>query len=96
MKAFLDTNVLVSAFATRGLCADLFRLALAEHELITTDIVLTELEGVLRERFGIPTDTVPPSTYYSATRSSPKPEKIPDIPVFRPGRRMSARLRAGH
>ena len=34
MKVFLDTNVLVSGFATRGLCADVIRLALAEHEPI--------------------------------------------------------------
>lgn len=32
MRVFLDTNVLVSAFATRGLSADVFRLVLAEHE----------------------------------------------------------------
>jgi hypothetical protein len=34
VKVFLDTNVLVSGFAARGLCADVMRLVLAEHELI--------------------------------------------------------------
>jgi len=29
VRVFLDTNVLVAAFATRGLCADLMRVVLA-------------------------------------------------------------------
>ena len=51
MRVFLDTNVLVSAFTTRGLCADLFRLVLAEHELLSGEVVLEELRRVLQERF---------------------------------------------
>jgi hypothetical protein len=31
---FLDTNVLVSAFASRGLCADLFETVLLEHDFL--------------------------------------------------------------
>lgn len=54
MKVFLDTNVLVSAFTTRGLCADLFRLVLAEHELLSGEMVLEELRRVLQERFRLP------------------------------------------
>ncbi|MBC8134017.1 MAG: putative toxin-antitoxin system toxin component, PIN family [Deltaproteobacteria bacterium] len=54
MKVFLDTNVLVSAFATRGLCADLFRHLLAEHELIVGAVVLAELRRVLRDRIHAP------------------------------------------
>ena len=54
MRVALDTNVLVSAVATRGLCADLFNLVLAEHELIVGETVLTELKRVLRERIRVP------------------------------------------
>lgn len=54
MRVFLDTNVLVSAFATRGLAADVFRVVLAEHELIVGDVVLAELRRVLKERFRLP------------------------------------------
>ena len=50
MKIFLDTNVLVSSFITRGLCADLFRIIVAEHELILSDYILTELETVLDQK----------------------------------------------
>lgn len=54
MKVFLDTNVLVSAFATRGLCADLLRRLLSEHELVVGEVVLEELSRVLREKFSLP------------------------------------------
>jgi putative PIN family toxin of toxin-antitoxin system len=54
VKVFLDTNVLVSAFATRGLCADLFCHLLLEHEIVTGELVLTELRRVLREKLRVP------------------------------------------
>ncbi|MEP7346355.1 MAG: putative toxin-antitoxin system toxin component, PIN family [Gemmatimonadaceae bacterium] len=52
MKVFLDTNVLVSAFTARGLCADLFRYLLAEHEVLTGEVNVVELRRVLKDRFG--------------------------------------------
>ena len=58
MRVFLDTNVLVSAFATRGLCADLFRHVLAEHDLLTGEVVLAELRRVLRDRIKVPGPTI--------------------------------------
>ncbi len=51
MRVFLDTNVLISAFAARGLCADLMRLLLAEHEVLTGEVNLAELRRVLTKRF---------------------------------------------
>ena len=54
MKVFLDTNVLVAAFATRGLCADVLRLVLAEHELVVTEVVVEDLGRVLTQRIGLP------------------------------------------
>lgn len=51
MKVFLDTNVLVSAFTARGLCADLFRYLLAEHEVMTGEVNLVELRRVLAQHF---------------------------------------------
>lgn len=52
MKVYLDTNVLVSAFTARGLCADLLRYLLAEHDVLTGEVNLLELRRVLTERFG--------------------------------------------
>lgn len=54
MRVFFDTNVLVSAFATRGLCADLFSHVLLEHELVVGEVVLVELRRALRDRIRVP------------------------------------------
>ncbi len=53
MKVFLDTNVLASAAATRGLCADVLREVFASHELFISDQVLIELRRVLQLKFGV-------------------------------------------
>jgi putative PIN family toxin of toxin-antitoxin system len=50
VKVYLDTNVLVSAFATRGLCADILHAVMAEHQLIVGDAVLAEVRRVLRQK----------------------------------------------
>ena len=54
MRVFLDTNVLVSAFATRGLCAELFELVLLEHDLILGRSVLQELSKALQQKVKLP------------------------------------------
>jgi len=51
VKIFLDTNVIISAYVARGICADLLRYILAEHELMTGEVNLLELQRVLRDRF---------------------------------------------
>ena len=58
MRVFLDTNVLVSALATRGLCSDLLRVVIANHSLIAGETVLRELRRVLEEKFGVPRATI--------------------------------------
>jgi putative PIN family toxin of toxin-antitoxin system len=55
---FLDTNVLVAAFATRGLCSDVVRAVLAEHELVLSSTVLDELTRTLVEKIRLPEPTV--------------------------------------
>lgn len=54
MKVFLDTNVLVSAIATRGLCADVLREVLTSHKLIISAHLLKELRQVLQRKFRVP------------------------------------------
>ncbi|MDT8388963.1 MAG: putative toxin-antitoxin system toxin component, PIN family [Lentisphaeria bacterium] len=53
MKVFLDTNVVAAAFATRGLCSDLVREVLENHELVTSLEMLAELKRVLLRKFKI-------------------------------------------
>ena len=56
MKVFLDTNVLVSAVATRGLCADVLREVLVSHDLVLSQQVLDEVGQVLRTKMGASPD----------------------------------------
>lgn len=82
MKVFLDTNVLVSAFATRGLCADLFRLVLAEHELLTGEVNLAELSRVLSTRIKVPATTVTEIEAFLRDQTIvPKPDTMSSVQV---------------
>jgi putative PIN family toxin of toxin-antitoxin system len=54
VRVFLDTNVLVSAFASRGLCAEVLELVLLDHDLVVGRNVLRELDKVLREKVKLP------------------------------------------
>ena len=54
MKVFLDTNVLIAAFAARGLCADVFRLAATDHELLIGAPVLVEMRRILETKLRMP------------------------------------------
>ncbi len=54
MRVLLDTNVLVAAFATRGLCQDVLRLVLAEHSLLVSETILDELERALTDKLRAP------------------------------------------
>jgi putative PIN family toxin of toxin-antitoxin system len=56
MRVFLDTNVVVGAVATRGLCADVLRDALAHHDLIASEVLLDEIHRVLVTKLGVPTE----------------------------------------
>ena len=56
MRIFPDTNVLYAALATRGLCADLLRALLAEHDIVIGAPVLVELRRNLLGKLRIPAE----------------------------------------
>jgi putative PIN family toxin of toxin-antitoxin system len=58
MKVMLDTNVLAAAAATRGLCADVLRAVLSEHDLVTCPKIFSELKRVFGDKFGLPQQLV--------------------------------------
>ena len=58
MRVLLDTNVLASAVATRGLCADVLREVFAKHELVICPQVLSELRRILRGKFRLPKELI--------------------------------------
>ena len=85
MRVFLDTNVLVSAFATRGLCADVFRHVLAEHTLVSGEVVLRELRRVLRRKFKLPSRMINSiEEFLREHEVTPKPKSPADIPIRDP------------
>lgn len=58
MRIFLDTNVLVSSFTTRGICSDIFREILTREELVVCQPLLQELEKVLSNKSHIPKNII--------------------------------------
>jgi predicted nucleic acid-binding protein len=82
VRVFLDTNVLASAFGTRGLCDDVLRLILADHELATAEVVIGELRAVLRKKFGVPAQVVREiENFLRGYHVEPKPRELPDLPL---------------
>ena len=64
------------------MCADLVRTVLADHELITGDVVLTELRAVLEGRMKLPASTV--TEIVALLRAQvvvPKPAAPSSIPI---------------
>ena len=51
MRVFLDTNVIASATATRGLCSDVLRSVIEFHEFVVSDVLFDETKRILREKF---------------------------------------------
>ncbi len=58
MRVMLDTDVLAGAAATRGLCADVLRAVLSEHDLVVCPQIVSELKRVLKDKFGLPRQLV--------------------------------------
>jgi putative PIN family toxin of toxin-antitoxin system len=80
MKVFLDTNVLASAAATRGLCADVVREVFGSHELFISKQVLAELRGVLRLKFRVSQDLIDDFIWLLEEDSVPaEPAHLPKI-----------------
>ena len=82
MRVLLDTNVIVSAVTTRGLCADVFRAVLAEHELVTCLMVLQEVRRILSMKFGVPEQLI--AEYLELIGQEAilaEFEDLPDLPI---------------
>lgn len=47
MRIVLDTNVIVAAFAARGLCAEVFEVCTTGHTLVISEHILSEVGSAL-------------------------------------------------
>jgi uncharacterized protein len=82
VRVLLDTNVLVSAFATRGLCADVLRHVIAEHDLLVGEFVLGELLPVLKKRIRLPDKSVDEvESFLRGYEVVPKPKHPSDVKI---------------
>ena len=86
MRIFLDSNVLVAAFLTRGLCAELMALVVEEHELIIADQVLDEVRRILVEKIrSQPADVEELLTMLrerAAETTPPQPGEPPEVEIL--------------
>jgi uncharacterized protein len=51
MIIVLDTNVLIAAFITRGVCRDLLEHCIQRHRIVVSDFILGELRENLQNKF---------------------------------------------
>ncbi len=57
MRVVFDSNVLVAAFATHGVCHDLFEYCLRNTTIICSDFIATEVERILITKIKTPSKT---------------------------------------
>jgi putative PIN family toxin of toxin-antitoxin system len=82
VRVFLDTNLLASAFATRDLSADVLRVVLSDHVLVTSEVVLDELTRVRRGRMGLPGKVVDDiEAFLREHEVAPRPPAPSALPV---------------
>ncbi len=54
MRLVLDSNIIIAAFAARGLCAALFEYCLESHDVIFCEEILEEVSEKLHEKIKVP------------------------------------------
>ena len=59
MSVVLDTNVLIAAVVSDGLCRDLVRVRVLPHTIVTSEPLLRELRSTSRNKFAVDPDELP-------------------------------------
>ena len=54
MKVTIDTNVLVAALHTRGLCSDILIACLQKHQVVLSEYILDEVHRILVTKMNTP------------------------------------------
>jgi putative PIN family toxin of toxin-antitoxin system len=79
MKAVFDTNVLIAAFVTDGLCARILRRArVGEFEFILGIPVLLEFQRILKEKFAFSDADI---SFFSSILDEAATSSRPDVSV---------------
>jgi len=78
MKVVMDTNVLVSAFATRGLCEAIFQVCLRKHNIVLSQYILDEFCQRLTAKMKVPLRHAEEITSFLRERAEiVEPAKVP-------------------
>ena len=64
MRVVFDSNVLVAAFATHGVCHDLFEYCLRNTTIVCSDFIAAEVERILGAKIKTPAKTASESIEY--------------------------------
>jgi putative PIN family toxin of toxin-antitoxin system len=58
VKIVLDSNVIIAAFAARGLCNALFESCIGNHDIILCEEILREIAKNLKKKIRLPDDVI--------------------------------------
>jgi uncharacterized protein len=70
MRIVLDTNVLVAAFITHGICNELLEHCALHHEIFVSEFILEEFRDTLIEKFGFAPHQAGEAVHLLQTRST--------------------------
>jgi len=58
LRIVLDTNVIVAAFAARGLCAEVFEVCASSHILVISEYILAEINSAFMKKVKLPKEII--------------------------------------
>ncbi len=82
MRIVLDSNVIIAAFATRGLCHALLEYSLENQDVITCEEILGEVKAALLGKVNVPEEVASQVESYlrsSAELVRPAEINVPDL-----------------
>jgi len=58
MRLIFDSNILIAAFGTRGICKSLFEYSIEHYEIVISQHIIGEVRRILADKFRIPVSHV--------------------------------------
>jgi len=81
MRVVLDSNVLIAAFAARGLCSEVFEVCLSGHGIVISEHILSEVKAGITKKVRLPESVVKDIIGYLRDEAeSVKPHELAESP----------------
>ncbi|KAF0145504.1 MAG: hypothetical protein FD156_785 [Nitrospirae bacterium] len=81
MRVVLDSNVIIAAFAARGLCSEVFEVCLSGHSIVISEHILSEVKINLTKKVRLPESVVKDIIGYLRDEAERvKPRELADSP----------------